>query len=88
MPDQPVTAQPDLPLPNDAFDGGIIIASVWQRDEEPPLTATLMILRPQKPHYEIADVEWIHGAWIILQAKREMNINPATETYAQHGGDY
>lgn len=77
-----------LPYPNDPFDGGIVVASVWMRDEEPPITALLMLLRPQPPYYEIADIEWVDGAWSVYNRIQQPNINPATETFAQQGGDY
>lgn len=86
MPDR--ECSPVLPLPNDTFDGGIVIASVWMRGDEAPITALLMLLRPQEPHYEIADIEWLDGDWFVYNRIQGVNIVPATETYVAQGGDY
>lgn len=75
-----------LPLPNDEFDDGIVVASVWQNDDIG--TALIMLLRKEPPYYAVCDIEWRDGAWLIVNEEPHVNINPATEAYADHGGDY
>jgi hypothetical protein len=85
-----MVAAPTIPRPSQPFEGGIVIASVWLRDEEPPLVAVLMLLMPGTPHYRVVDVMWTDGRWVVVEATDTtfVNIVPATEHYVQNGGDY
>lgn len=85
---------PDLPLPNDTFDGGIVIASCWGNDEPqddgtPPF-ATLLVLDPKPPFYRLFQIEVTDaGGWRKGDDERSHpNIIPAAEDYSDSIGGY
>lgn len=80
--------KPVMPLPGDTTPHGTVIASVWQRDDEDPIFALLMVLQPEPPYYGIYQITWKNQQWEYLLLEEHVNINPATEAYADNGGDW
>lgn len=83
----------DIYLPNDQVDGRIVIASVWLRDTEPPITHLTLELQPFSqgvdPNYRVVEYELKNGEWQKHCVIDEfLNIVPAVECYVQSGGDY
>jgi hypothetical protein len=78
-----------IPLPNDRFDGSIVIASLWLRDDG-PVVAVLVLLDPSPPYYRVVDIKWEHDKWVRQGGTQEAfpNIVPTVEHYQQCGGDY
>lgn len=82
------TETPVLPLPTESFGGGTVIASVWIRDDEDPITAMLLVLMPEPGmYYRVFDIEW-RTRWEITQRREHINIVPAVRDYENNGGDY
>lgn len=77
-----------LPMPGEQFDGRIVIASIWIRDDEQPPLALLMLLNSMPPYYTVAEITFVDDAWTITSSDDHPNINPATACYADNGGDY
>lgn len=77
----------NIPMPNDEFDDGIVVASVWQSDDA-PLTALILLLRREAPFFAVCDLEYIDAAWKIINEEPHVNIVPAVDSYQDHGGDY
>lgn len=88
-----------LPLPNDSFDGAIVVASVWLNDDEGlvengkhvPIHAILLLLRPVPNFYEVVKIEKdnVTNEWRISSTiSRESKIVPAVEAYIAWRGDY
>lgn len=77
-----------LPLPNEQFDGDIVVASVWQRDDVAPETALLLTLRPEPLYYRVRDIEMRNGEWVVTVSSAFPNIVPAVRDYEDRGGDY
>lgn len=72
-----------FPLPNDVVYHQTVIASVYYDDD----TATLLLLRKEKPFFEVAQLDLKpHGNLRILS--EHDNIVPAVREYEQEGGDY
>lgn len=87
-----------FPMPGEQFDGRTVIASTWLRDgwmpgdvhgdDEPEYLALVMLLNAGPPYYTVAQLQSDGGAWTIAASEDHPNINPATDDYAQEGGDY
>lgn len=82
-----------LPLPNDKFDDGIVIASVWGNDdpsESSPVWAQLLLLMPEPGwYYRRVEIEWKDTeGWQVRLRQAHENIVPATKDYEDNGGDY
>lgn len=75
-----------IPLPNDEFDDGTVVASVWQDDDAG--TALILLLRQEVPFFSVCDIEWRDGSWLIVNEDQHMNIVPAVDAYKDAGGDY
>lgn len=78
-----------LPMPNDTFDGGTVVASCSQiidqegeSDEES--ACTLLILYPQAPFYAVLDVYEDE----VLNSVSFPNIIPAAKEYSEQIGGY
>lgn len=83
------TTQNIINLPNDEFGGGMVIASVWLRDDVEVPFALLLLLLPEPPYYALAEVEYRDGKWVEYVDRQYFpNIVPAVEAYQQNGGDY
>jgi hypothetical protein len=83
-----IMSTPSIPLPGEKHEEDTVIASVYVRDEEPPVTALLLLLTKQEPYYRLVDVEWEDGQWYTVTENLYPNIVPAAEAYADNGGDY
>jgi hypothetical protein len=85
----------DLPLPNDKFKGGIIVASCWLNDsalwfpdDENDLLGLVILLNPNSPYYTVGQINSVGGGlWQWVDDRNHMNINYAVEDFAQSGGD-
>jgi hypothetical protein len=80
----------DIPMPGEGFLlNSVVIASTWLCDDS-PVTCLVMALNPSPPYYSVAELCWSYNtqAWGLVWRKEFPNINPATEEYAQSGGDY
>lgn len=78
-----------IPLPNERYDGSIVVASTWIRDDAEAVLAMLLLLEPAKPFYRVVDIRWDGKEWVRRSGTREFfNIVPAVEDYIQNGGDY
>lgn len=80
--------KPQLPMPNEVFDGegATVIASCWQNDdpEYGPLTATLLLLAQNPPYYLIHQIsEFGLDGWIVTWTWDGDNIIPAAELYSE-----
>ena len=75
------------PMPNDHLDGGTVIASVVYRDNDPalPVEWIVLLLRRSAPFYEVIEVNSYGEVTSLGEAR---NIVPATELYADNGGDF
>jgi hypothetical protein len=84
----PFTA-PVLPMPNDEFDGGTVIASCWQNDDLSygPAWYTLLLLTNQPGEfYRVVNVD---AATSKITADTIFpNIIPAAEAYSEAIGGY
>lgn len=85
-------AEIDLPLPNNEFDGGIVIASCWGNDmpSEGTVFATLLLLMPEPPYYRVFQIEVAEGGWRVVSDTEHThpNIIPAAEDYSDGVGGY
>jgi hypothetical protein len=64
----PTVATPVLPLPTERFMGGTVIASVWGNDDPEfgPPSAVLLMLRDRPGlYYEVLDISFRGGQWLI-----------------------
>lgn len=79
-----------LPLPGEHAQYGIVIASVWFNDspEDGDMSATFMLLHGETPYYGIYEGVWRNDRWNYTLLEEHENINPATDAYANNGGDY
>ena len=87
-----------FPMPNDALDGRIVVASVDYFDDERGAVALVLLLEPEAPYFTVAhyaltdiaedagNVGMVAGELDILG--RHSNIVPAIEDYSSSGGDY
>ena len=88
-----------LPMPNDKWtnDHRTVIASTWLRDykdkwippQEPDFLCLVMILNPEPPYYTVMQLmaNQDSRAWDVAEYTNHMNINHATDDYADSGGD-
>lgn len=78
-----------LPLPNEVFDCGIAIASVWSNDDPAhgPIFAQVIVLRPTPAYYVVEEITWKDGEWKPTVRTGFVNIVEATNDYQQRGGD-
>lgn len=75
----------DLPLPGQRIFGRIVVASTWVTD----VGGLLLLVNDRAPYYGVADIGIVAPtSWAITHETAHVNINPATEEYAQRGGDY
>lgn len=75
------------PMPNDKIDGTTVVASVVMNDDEPGQAWwTVLLLHPESPFFEVAEV-YENGSPRLTLA-REYNIIPAAEAYADNSGGY
>jgi hypothetical protein len=79
----------DLPLPNDKFKGGIIVASCWLNDDdENDLLGLVIRLNSRSPYYTVGQINSTgRGFWRWVDDRNYKNINYAVEDFAQSGGD-
>lgn len=79
-----------LPLPNQKFDGEIVIASIWQNDDPEfgPIFALLLTLAKEPPYFTMREITWQNEEWVTNHQEQHRNIVPAVDAYVQHGGDY
>lgn len=85
---------PKLPMPNDLFEGGVIVASCWQSDDpghEFGVWATVLLLMPEEQFYMVMNIEPnADEAWKPKEytSRRHPNIIPAAEDYSDTIGGY
>lgn len=85
-----------LPLPNEKFDGGIVVASVWLRDDEERGYGALLLLLTPEPglYYRIVEIdaqrkpEALYWHWEVVMRQAAVNIVEAVDFYKENGGDY
>jgi hypothetical protein len=79
-----------IPLPLEAFDGGIVVASTWLNDDDPEASNALLVILDHTPgeHYRIVEIQTSRNGWRILWRQHFPNIVPAVEAYVANGGDY
>jgi hypothetical protein len=79
-----------LPLPNDKFKGGIIVASCWLNDDNKnDLLGLVIRLNRYSPYYTVGQINSIGGGlWQWTGDNTDyFNINCAVEDYAAAGGN-
>lgn len=85
-------AAPRLPMPGDSMGSSrTVIASTWTKDggdEHPYFMSTVMCLNEAPPYYTVMCLRSSGDTWTVDHATDHPNINPATEDYADLGGDY
>lgn len=80
-----------LPMPSQRIFGGIVVASTWIRDTDPPIVAMIILLNDEPGrHYSVIDLifDTEQYRWKIEAAVDFPNIVPAVEYYVDNGGDY
>lgn len=87
---------PELPMPGEEFDGGVVIASVWRQDDDNdpdgyPVSALLLLLDENPDFYRVQHIyaEYPNTTrWELAESKQYPNIVPAVRAYEDEGGDY
>lgn len=81
-----------IPMPNETFEGGIVVASCWLNDDPmpgQPASAALLLLTPTHgSFYKVVEVERRDQKWNVTVATDFPNIIPATEDYSDLIGGY
>ena len=67
-----------LPRPNDALDGGIVVASKTMGETDEGEFAFVIVLMPETPFYRLVQIE-LYGERKILELGRYRNILEAVE---------
>jgi hypothetical protein len=86
----------NIPLPTDGLPGqGRVIASVWYRDDDEFIGATLLVLRPEAPYFRVGIWDLRNNCWDGDYFEDHYNIVPAINGDGSHkvgytdlGGDY
>lgn len=82
-----------FPMPNENFDGSIVIASTVVNDEpceEYDALALVILLRKEAPFYSVGELVVLprRAYWSQVDGHRlHYNINYAVEDFADSGGD-
>lgn len=79
-----------LPMPGEKFGQDTIVASCWQNDDGPTLTATVLILHPvaDPEYYAVVEIQWTSAGWGRTEALGFPNIIPAAAEYEDRIGGY
>lgn len=67
----------EFPLPNDKHPDGIVVASVWYRDDDEFQMATILVLRPTSPYFRVGTWDILAQEWNGGYYEDHMNIVPA-----------
>lgn len=76
----------NLPMPNEKFRDGIVLASAILRDDDISC-AVVMVMQPTAPFYEVKELMWVESLadWGITATTSYDNIIPAAEAYNDYG---